>query len=48
LVELGDASPRGVSDALRLGPGAARCVKLVGEVVGVAADPLAQLRAFGP
>jgi hypothetical protein len=34
LLELGDACPRGVGDALRLGPGPAGGVKLVGEVLG--------------
>ena len=47
LLELVDASERFVSDALRLGPGAAGGVQLVDEVVGVAADALAKLREFG-
>ena len=47
LVQLGDACARGVGDALRVGPGAAGGVKLVGEVFGVAADALAKLREFG-
>ena len=38
---------RFVSDALRLGAGAAGGVQLVDEVVGVAADALAKLREFG-
>jgi hypothetical protein len=47
LVELGDACPRGVSDALRVGPGAAGGMELVDEMLGVAADALANLREFG-
>ena len=47
LLELGDACPRLVSDALRLGLGAAGGVQLVGEVLGVSADALAKLRELG-
>jgi hypothetical protein len=39
LVELGDAYKRFVGDALRLGPGAAGGLKLLDEVLGVAAEP---------
>ena len=37
LLELGDAGPRAVSEALRLGPGAAGSVQLVDELLGVGA-----------
>ena len=47
MLELGDACSRGVSDALRLGLGAAGGVQLVGEVLGVVADALAKLRELG-
>jgi hypothetical protein len=40
LLQLGDACPRSVSDALGLGLGAAGGVHLVGEVLGVTADAL--------
>ena len=47
LLELGDARPRAIGDALRLGLGEARGVQLVGEVFGVVADALAKLRELG-
>jgi hypothetical protein len=47
LLELGDACPRAVSDALRFGVGAAGGVHLVDEVLGVVADALAKLRELG-
>jgi hypothetical protein len=47
LIQLGDACPRRVSDALGLGLGAAGGAHLLGEVLGVAADALTNLREFG-
>jgi hypothetical protein len=47
LLELGDACPRVVSHASRLGPGEAGGVQLVDEVLGVLPDALAQLRELG-
>ena len=47
LLQLSDACARFVSDALRLGLGAAGGVQLVGELVGVPADALAKVREFG-
>jgi hypothetical protein len=47
LLQLGDACPRGVSDALRLGLGAASGTELLDEVLGVAANALANLRELG-
>ena len=47
LLQLSDACARFVSDALRLGAGAAGGVQLVGEVVGVPPDALAKICEFG-
>ena len=47
LLELGDARPRAVGDALRLGPRAAGGMQLIYEMLGVAPDALAKLLEFG-